>query len=46
VLLPKDRQLVPGQRIVGATLRVRSLAAVEAVLAPGGAPVPAKQKLS
>jgi hypothetical protein len=33
VLLPADRQLVPGRKIVGATVRVRSLAAVEAVLA-------------
>lgn len=42
VFLPKDRQLVPGRRIVGATLRVQSLAAVQALLARGGLPVPAR----
>jgi catechol 2,3-dioxygenase-like lactoylglutathione lyase family enzyme len=42
VLLPKDRQLVPGRRIVGATLRVRSLATVEAVLARGASPAPGR----
>jgi catechol 2,3-dioxygenase-like lactoylglutathione lyase family enzyme len=42
VLLPKERQLVPGRRIVGATLRVRSLVALESLLARRGAPVPTK----
>ena len=41
VLLPKGRQLVPRRPIVGATVRVRSLAAAEALLvhAAEGAPV-------
>lgn len=39
-LLPADRQRVPGRRIVGATVRVRSIAAVEAALKRGGVPVP------
>jgi hypothetical protein len=43
VLLPIDRQRVPGRPIVGATLRVRSLAALEAVLARGGLPVPERE---
>jgi catechol 2,3-dioxygenase-like lactoylglutathione lyase family enzyme len=42
VFLPADRQLVPGRRIVGATLRVRSLAAAEAILAHGGAGIAEK----
>jgi catechol 2,3-dioxygenase-like lactoylglutathione lyase family enzyme len=33
VLLPSDRQIVPGRRVVGATVRVRSLRVVEAILA-------------
>lgn len=37
VLLPGSRQLVPGRRIVGATLRVKSLAAAQAVIAQGPA---------
>jgi catechol 2,3-dioxygenase-like lactoylglutathione lyase family enzyme len=36
VLLPAARQLVPGRRIVGATLRVRDLAAARKVLAGRG----------
>jgi catechol 2,3-dioxygenase-like lactoylglutathione lyase family enzyme len=40
VLLPADRQLVPGRTIVGATLRVRALAMVQAALARGGVPAP------
>lgn len=40
LLLPADRQRVSGRPIVGATLRVRSLAAVEAVLSRGRLPVP------
>ncbi len=36
VFLPRERQVVPGRRIVGATLRVRSLAVAEAVLEQGG----------
>jgi catechol 2,3-dioxygenase-like lactoylglutathione lyase family enzyme len=42
LLLPEDRELVPGRRVVGATVRVRSLAAVEAILARGVAPGAAK----
>ena len=39
VLLPGRRQLIPGRPIVGATLRVKSVAAAQAVIAagPGGA---------
>jgi catechol 2,3-dioxygenase-like lactoylglutathione lyase family enzyme len=40
VLLPRGRQVVPGRPIVGATLRVRRLDTVEAVLARSGLPVP------
>jgi len=40
VLLPRERQLVPGRRIVGATLAVRDLAVAEAALARGGLPSP------
>jgi catechol 2,3-dioxygenase-like lactoylglutathione lyase family enzyme len=41
VLLPEQRQLVPGRRIVGATIRVKSLAAAHAVLsAVSSAPLP------
>lgn len=42
VLLPRDRQLVPGRRIVGATLRVSSLATAEAALGRGGEKAPAR----
>jgi catechol 2,3-dioxygenase-like lactoylglutathione lyase family enzyme len=42
VLLPRDRQLVAGRPIVGATLRVPSLAPAEAVLARSGEKVPAR----
>jgi catechol 2,3-dioxygenase-like lactoylglutathione lyase family enzyme len=37
VLLPGRRQLVPGRPIVGATLRVKSVAAAQAVIAAGPA---------
>jgi catechol 2,3-dioxygenase-like lactoylglutathione lyase family enzyme len=40
VLLPADRQLVPGRRIVGVTLRVRTLAALETVLGRAGERAP------
>jgi hypothetical protein len=36
-LLPGSRQIVPGRRIVGATLRVGSLAAARAILDRGQA---------
>lgn len=36
VLLPGQRQVVPGRRIVGATVRVRSVAAARAALERGG----------
>lgn len=36
VLLPGQRQVVPGRRIVGATVRVRSVAAAQGVLERGG----------
>lgn len=42
VLLPAERQRVPGRKIIGATLRVRDLARLEAVLARVGAPVPTR----
>jgi hypothetical protein len=42
VLLPADRQLVAGRKIVGATLRVAALAALEAVLARSGGTPPAR----
>jgi hypothetical protein len=35
VLMPGAHQIVPGRRIVGATLRVRSLDTVKSVLGPG-----------
>lgn len=37
VLLPGRRQLIPGRRIVGATLRVKNVAAAQAVIAQGPA---------
>lgn len=40
VFLPGSRQLVPGRRIVGATVRVRSLEAVRRSLRRSGLPVP------
>lgn len=40
VLLPAERQLVAGRKIVGATLRVRTLAPLEGVLAQHKAPAP------
>jgi catechol 2,3-dioxygenase-like lactoylglutathione lyase family enzyme len=42
LLLPKDRPIVPGRRIVGATVRVGRLAAVEAILGRGGMKVLAR----
>jgi catechol 2,3-dioxygenase-like lactoylglutathione lyase family enzyme len=42
LLLPGDRQVVPGRRIVGATVRVGRLAAVEAILGRGGMTIPAR----
>ena len=42
LLLPQDRQLVAGRRIVGATVRVGHLAEAEAVLARLGGSVPAR----
>jgi hypothetical protein len=44
LLLPADRQLVPGRRIIGATVRVRSLDAAEAALAKGPVAVPARAR--
>jgi hypothetical protein len=41
VLLPGSHQLVPGRRIVGATLRTKSLSAARAALTEGGLDVPA-----
>jgi catechol 2,3-dioxygenase-like lactoylglutathione lyase family enzyme len=41
VLLPGSRQLVPGRRIVGATLRTKSLSATRDALTEGGLDVPA-----
>ncbi len=41
VLLPGSRQLVPGRRIVGATLRTKSLSAAREALTDGGLAVPA-----
>jgi catechol 2,3-dioxygenase-like lactoylglutathione lyase family enzyme len=40
LLLPADRQVRAGRKIVGVTLRVGSLAAVQRVLARPGAPAP------
>jgi hypothetical protein len=40
VLLPGSHQLVPGRRIVGATLRTKSLKAAENALRQGGLDVP------
>ena len=40
MLLPGARQLVPGRRITGATLRVRSVDAARAILARGQAAPP------
>ena len=42
VLLPRDRQLLSGRRIVGATLAVPSLARAEAVLERSGEKAPAR----
>ena len=40
VLLPRSRQQIPGRRIVGATLRVRELSALQRVLTANGMKVP------
>lgn len=40
-LLPGSRQWTPGRRIVGATLRTRSLESLRRVLASGGGKIPA-----
>jgi hypothetical protein len=40
VMLPAGRQLVPGRKIVGVTLRVRALAAIQGVLGRAGGTVP------
>jgi hypothetical protein len=40
VLLPRSRQQIPGRRIVGATVRVRTLSALQLILRANGMKVP------
>jgi catechol 2,3-dioxygenase-like lactoylglutathione lyase family enzyme len=40
VMLPAGRQLVPARKVVGVTLRVRALAAIQGVLSRAGGTVP------